>query len=192
MLKDCAEALKVNPRSSKAYYRSAAALVALERYEEALDCCDRCLASDKENAPVKSLREKAQDLKDKKDKKDREKEEKIRREKEEKARLAVAFKVRCFPVSQKACFQSHCTSSNGTSLSQTVPKEPQITIMHQNSTLRTPHSALFSCLYSSCILNTPSQISLQSSKRIHHSRPTYPQCSHRKHRLLIGINTGST
>ena len=93
MLRDCSEALKLNPRSSKALYRSAVALVAVERYDEALDCCDRCLAYDHDNAGVKSLRTKAADLKEKKEAKERRRAEKLRREKEEAVRMAAAFRV---------------------------------------------------------------------------------------------------
>ena len=77
VLRDCSEALKANTQCSKAYYRSAMALVALERYDEALDCCDRCLAYDHDNAGVGTLRSKATDLKEKKDRKEREQAEKL-------------------------------------------------------------------------------------------------------------------
>ncbi|KAK7695445.1 hypothetical protein QCA50_000081 [Cerrena zonata] len=93
-LKDCSKALTVNPKSSKAYYRSASALVALERLEEALDCCNRCLTFDKDNAGVKTLRERATKLKEAKDKREREKEERLQREREEKLRLRKAFNDR--------------------------------------------------------------------------------------------------
>lgn len=93
MLKDCSEALKINDHSSKAYYRSASALFALDRLEEALDCCDRCLKFDKDNKPMQDLRAKVLEKKEKKDKITREREEKSRREREEKALLTIAFRV---------------------------------------------------------------------------------------------------
>ncbi|KAJ7638502.1 hypothetical protein FB45DRAFT_976662 [Roridomyces roridus] len=56
VLRDCSKALTLNPKSSKAYYRSALALLALERAEEALDCCDRCLLFDADNKGVQNER----------------------------------------------------------------------------------------------------------------------------------------
>ena len=96
VLKDCSKAIAINPRSSKAYYRSASALVALERYDEALDCCERCLQFDKDNSGVKSVQGKALRLKEVKEKKERERAEKLRREEEERQRLNAAFKVRIY------------------------------------------------------------------------------------------------
>lgn len=93
VLKDCSKAIALNPQSSKAYYRSALALVALERFDEAIDCCERC----KDNAAVKSAHDKAVKLKEAKERKERERQEKIRREQEEKGRLAAAFKVSLSP-----------------------------------------------------------------------------------------------
>ncbi|KAF8192425.1 40S ribosomal protein S7 [Pholiota molesta] len=49
VLRDCSKALSINPKSSKAYYRSATALVNLGRYDEAEDCCARCLSYDPNN-----------------------------------------------------------------------------------------------------------------------------------------------
>ena len=70
------------------------ALVALERFDEAIDCCVRCLQFDKDNAGVKGLHEKALNSKDVKEKKERERQEKIRHEQGEKRRLGEAYKVR--------------------------------------------------------------------------------------------------
>jgi tetratricopeptide (TPR) repeat protein len=55
-LRDCSLALTLNKYSSKAYYRSAFALLALNRLEEALDCCHRCLTFDIDNTAVKALK----------------------------------------------------------------------------------------------------------------------------------------
>lgn len=97
VLNDCSKAIALNAHSSKAYYRSASALIALERFDEALDCCERCLQFDKDNAGVKTVLEKATKLKEAKERKEREREETLRREQEEKARLSAAFKVRLSP-----------------------------------------------------------------------------------------------
>ncbi|KAI1853214.1 hypothetical protein JX265_000287 [Neoarthrinium moseri] len=56
---DGAAALRLNPKNIKAYYRSAKALLAVDRIEEADDACARGLALDEEN---KALRAVAQEI----------------------------------------------------------------------------------------------------------------------------------
>ena len=80
VLKDGSRAILTNPKSSKAHYRSALALIQLERYDEAIDCCDRCLCFDKDNKDVRTLRERARQEKTIKDKKERERQDRLRRE----------------------------------------------------------------------------------------------------------------
>jgi tetratricopeptide (TPR) repeat protein len=94
VLRDCSQAIGINPKSAKAYYRSAMALIAVERFEEALDCCDRCLAFDPHNAGVTSTRQRALDGKDKAERKAREREEREKKEKEEARLLQLALRVR--------------------------------------------------------------------------------------------------
>ena len=96
MLRDCSRAISINPQSSKAYYRSATALVALERYDEALDCCDRCLRFDKDNKAVQVIRDKAAKLKEAKERRERERQEQIRQEQMKQERLRAAFRVRSY------------------------------------------------------------------------------------------------
>ena len=55
---DCAQALRVNPRNVKAHYRSASALLALDKVHEALDVCYRGLKIDEENVALKKLLDK--------------------------------------------------------------------------------------------------------------------------------------
>lgn len=95
VLKDCSQALNLNPKSSKAYYRSSLALLALERFEECVDCCDRCLQHDPNNA-VTALRLKALTLKEAQDQKVREKADRLRGELAQQKRLQAAFRVRGF------------------------------------------------------------------------------------------------
>ncbi|KAL1836169.1 hypothetical protein VTJ49DRAFT_5478 [Mycothermus thermophilus] len=52
---DCAAALRLNPRNIKAFYRSAKALLAVERVREAEDACTRGLALDPNNKPLLAL-----------------------------------------------------------------------------------------------------------------------------------------
>ncbi|KAI5310508.1 hypothetical protein KEM55_006114 [Ascosphaera atra] len=55
---DCAQALKINPRNVKAYYRSSTALFRLDKLDEAEDACNRGLALDPENKSLKLNAEK--------------------------------------------------------------------------------------------------------------------------------------
>lgn len=99
MLRDCSKVLTLNTKSSKAYYRSATALFALERYEESLDCCERCLEYDPENKGVRSIRDRSAKAKAEKLRKESEKQERIHNEQREKKLLQVAFKVHSISVS---------------------------------------------------------------------------------------------
>ncbi|PBP24738.1 TPR repeat protein [Diplocarpon rosae] len=56
---DCGSVLRINPRNVKAYYRSAKALLALDRIDEADDACTRGLALEAEN---KALQHVAQEI----------------------------------------------------------------------------------------------------------------------------------
>lgn len=56
---DCASALRLNPRNIKALYRSARALLAVNRIAEADDACARGLEIDASNKPLQTL---AQDI----------------------------------------------------------------------------------------------------------------------------------
>jgi len=94
VLRDCSAAIIINAKSSKGYYRSAMALVAMERYDEAVDSCSRCLRFDPTNQSVFSLKEKAGKLHDAKVEKEREKQERLRVTEENRRRLQAAFKVR--------------------------------------------------------------------------------------------------
>ncbi len=93
VLRDCSKVLGLNAKSSKALYRSAMALLALDRVVEALDSCDRCLSFDPDNSAVKGVRERALALKAARDKKDRERLRKLQMERENKIRLRAALEV---------------------------------------------------------------------------------------------------
>ncbi|KAF8665574.1 hypothetical protein AX16_000032 [Volvariella volvacea WC 439] len=100
VLRDCSKVITLNVRSSKAYYRSAVALNALERYQEAIDCCIRCLAFDPGNNAIKALHEKARKEKEIQDEKERIKGERSRKEDEAKRKLMLAFRDRnILPIS---------------------------------------------------------------------------------------------
>lgn len=93
VLRDTSQALLINNKSPKGYFRASAALVALERFEEALDVCDRCLAFDPNNSSVRGQRDKVAGLKEAWDRKEAEKAERIRKEAQEKRVMNAAFQV---------------------------------------------------------------------------------------------------
>jgi len=93
VLRDCSLAISVNAKCSKAYYRSVLALLALDRVDEAIDCCKRCLAFDPSNKGMESMHERALKAKKEQEAQDREREERIKKKQEEKAILAAAYQV---------------------------------------------------------------------------------------------------
>ncbi|KDR83479.1 hypothetical protein GALMADRAFT_56660 [Galerina marginata CBS 339.88] len=101
VLRDCSKALSQNPKCSKAYYRSALALLALEKPEEALDCCTRCLLYDPNNASIRTVQERALKTKAEKDRKEREKQERIRKQEEAKFALKKALRERNLVIFNK-------------------------------------------------------------------------------------------
>jgi len=94
VLRDCSKALALQPKSSKAFYRSAKALVALERYEDAINCCDLCLASDADNTGVKVTRDQALKLKSEKERKEKARMEREKQKQREQRQMDIAFKER--------------------------------------------------------------------------------------------------
>jgi tetratricopeptide (TPR) repeat protein len=93
VLRDCSKVLSTNQSSLKALYRSALALIALERPIEALDCCERGLRIDPDSDGLKGTREKAQKLKEEQELRERKKIEKLEAKKRDEQRLAKALKV---------------------------------------------------------------------------------------------------
>ncbi|GAB7347610.1 hypothetical protein MBLNU459_g4485t1 [Dothideomycetes sp. NU459] len=100
--RDCAAALRLNPRNVKAWYRSATACLALDKLPEAKDACDRGLEVDAANKPLQLLSAKiakrtayVAEL----ERKRREREERARREA---ATLRHALKARNIPTRSTA------------------------------------------------------------------------------------------
>ncbi|KAF8679827.1 Ribosomal protein S7e [Rhizoctonia solani] len=91
VLKDVKLVLETDPRSSKALFRAAKALVKLRRYEEALDACDRCLSFDPDNGGVTSIQVIAQKELNVEVNKARQKAEAEEKEKAKKAALSLAL-----------------------------------------------------------------------------------------------------
>ncbi|KAI5463271.1 hypothetical protein BGZ63DRAFT_351760 [Mariannaea sp. PMI_226] len=95
---DCAAAIRLNPDNIKAYYRSARALLAVDRIEEADDVCARGLALDTANTGLKAVAEdiikRAREI-DARRKKEAEREA---REKRREALLKAALRARNIPT----------------------------------------------------------------------------------------------
>jgi small subunit ribosomal protein S7e len=101
VLRDCSQALTINPKSAKAYYRSAVALTHLSRFDDAIDCCDRCLEFDADNASVAAVRKKAIDGKQAADRKARESAEREKKAQMQAQALQIALKGRGIILTNK-------------------------------------------------------------------------------------------
>ncbi|TKA61590.1 hypothetical protein B0A55_11923 [Friedmanniomyces simplex] len=100
--RDCAAALRLNPRNVKAWYRAASACLALDRTAEALDACQGGLKFDSANSALQMLLAKVE-----KRQAHLAELERVRREREqrivrEQATLRVAFKHRNIMARQTA------------------------------------------------------------------------------------------
>ena len=62
--RDCAAALRINPRNIKAWYRAASACLALDKIAEALDACENGLRYDARNSALKVLMTKVEQRRD--------------------------------------------------------------------------------------------------------------------------------
>ena len=109
-MRDCSTVLKQDDKVSKAYYRSAQALLSLDRVEEALDCCDRCLAFDPDNQGINTVRERAVKRKESREKQERERQERLRKEREEKLAMQAAFRVRTVTVGSNDIYFLECAN----------------------------------------------------------------------------------
>lgn len=95
---DCAAALRLNPRNIKACYRSAKALLAVDRIAEADDICARGLALDPENASLKAVAEDIIKRAKEVDAKQRKENERLAREKRREMLVRAALKARGIPT----------------------------------------------------------------------------------------------
>jgi len=91
---DCAAALRVNPSNIKAHYRSASALLALDKIHEALDVCYRGTKIDPENTALKKLLEQIQSRAGRKEEQERRRTAEQQRKRQEKMVLDAALKAR--------------------------------------------------------------------------------------------------
>lgn len=100
VLKDVHIVLEHEPKSSKALFRAARALIKLRRFEEALDACDRCLAFDPDNKDVEKLKDVAVKGIEAETRKAQEMAQAVDREKSIKAALNTALKYHGITVSR--------------------------------------------------------------------------------------------
>ncbi|KAJ9136801.1 TPR-like protein [Coniochaeta hoffmannii] len=91
---DCAGAIRLNGGNVKAYYRSARALLALGKVEEAEDACVRGLAVDGGNKALQKLRGDIERKKSEVEERRRKEEERVAKERREEMVLAAAIKAR--------------------------------------------------------------------------------------------------
>ncbi|EXJ80623.1 hypothetical protein A1O3_06907 [Capronia epimyces CBS 606.96] len=95
---DCAAALRINPSNVKAHYRSASALLALDKVLEALDVGSRGLKIDPDNTALKKLLEQIRTRAKAKEEQDRCRQAELRRRQQEKGTLEAALKARKIQV----------------------------------------------------------------------------------------------
>ncbi|KAL1991098.1 hypothetical protein VTN49DRAFT_5602 [Thermomyces lanuginosus] len=95
---DCAAVLKLNPRNVKAYYRSASALLALDKIEEAQDAASRGLAVEPSNIALKKLAEKIAERKAVLDRIAAKKREEEERRQKEQHLLRTALRARSIRI----------------------------------------------------------------------------------------------
>lgn len=90
------------------------ALIALEKYEEAIDCCTRCLEYDPDNKGVQSVLERVSKLKAAKDKKEQERQQRLWIEQQAKIKMHNALKVSSSPLLVTEALNSMMTLLEGT------------------------------------------------------------------------------
>lgn len=91
---DCAAALRINPKNVKAHYRSASALLALDKVHEALDVCYRGLKTEETNVALKSLLKRIQGRAEIMERADRKRRAEQKRKEQEKQMLQSVLATR--------------------------------------------------------------------------------------------------
>lgn len=90
--------MRVNPENVKAHYRSATALLALDKVHEALDVCYRGLKVEATNAALKSLLKRIQDRAELMERADRKRRAEVKRKEQEKLMLQTVLEARKIKV----------------------------------------------------------------------------------------------
>jgi len=96
--RDCAAALRLNPRNIKAWYRAGSACLALDKIPEALDACQSGLQFELHNAAMKTLLKKVESRRDHLAAAEKSRAERLERQRLEEATLRLALKSRNIPT----------------------------------------------------------------------------------------------
>src|ERR1700761_8940962 len=96
--RDCAAALRLNPKNVKAWYRAASACLALDKIAEASDACQSGLSFDSKNTALKGLNAKIEQRRTHLAELEKTRREREERERREKAALRLALKSRNVPT----------------------------------------------------------------------------------------------
>ncbi|RFU27032.1 hypothetical protein B7463_g9297, partial [Scytalidium lignicola] len=91
---DCAHALRLNPSNVKAFYRSARALLALNKIAQADDACARGLELDPENAALKAVAQEIIKKNEQETAKQKKEQERVIRKRKEEMMLKTALTAR--------------------------------------------------------------------------------------------------
>lgn len=92
--RDCAAALRLNPKNVKAWYRAASACFALDKIDEAIDACQSGLKYEPHNTALKNLLSKTEQRRDHLAKLEHARREREERTRMEQATLQLALKNR--------------------------------------------------------------------------------------------------
>lgn len=96
--RDCAAALKINPKNVKAWYRAASACLALDKVDESIDAAKSGLHYEPQNSALKTLLNKASKRKAHLAELDKARTEREERKRKEQANILKALKQRQIPV----------------------------------------------------------------------------------------------
>ncbi|KAJ1665982.1 HSP70/90 co-chaperone [Coemansia sp. RSA 1813] len=94
VLRDCSDALRIKPKTPKALYRATKACIALEKFDEADECCKWGLGLDPGNKDLLRVQKEAAGAREVHDRKAREREERERIKAEKRDRLRKAIEIR--------------------------------------------------------------------------------------------------
>ncbi|KAJ3004706.1 hypothetical protein HKX48_001077 [Thoreauomyces humboldtii] len=128
VLNDCAAAITLQPDNLKAYYRSIKALVALDKLDEALDCCELALQIDPRNAAIMTEQSKAVKKKALLDETRQSRMEREARKAEEERRLQEAIKSR--GINMTTSRPTRRSNNNDDSEDETISLPPTSSFVH--------------------------------------------------------------
>ncbi|KAJ2384290.1 HSP70/90 co-chaperone [Coemansia sp. RSA 2611] len=94
VLRDCADALRIRPNTVKALFRSAKACVALEKFEEARECCKWGLNIEPQNKELAAMQTQVEEAVARHERRAREREERGRQKELAREQLKQAIEIR--------------------------------------------------------------------------------------------------